>query len=98
LRHNGNKPQRRSIKEMTAAARNRLAIYAKLGIPEVWRFNGESIRNHLLKEDDYIEGEKSLCLPSLPVREMVPFLNPDEQFGDTTNVRRFVSQVRRHFQ
>ena len=77
--------------EISRSALNRMAIYAKLGIPEIWRFDGESLRIHLLQVDgSYAESQTSRCIPQLPVQEMVPFLQPDEHLGDTTRVRQFV--------
>ena len=68
-----------------------MAIYAKLGIPEVWCFDGESLRIHILQPNGiYTESPTSRCLPQLPVREMVPFLQPDDEIDDTTRVRQFV--------
>ena len=83
--------------DITHSSLDRLAIYARLGIPEIWRFDGESLSIHLLKQGAYGEAKQSLCLPWLPVEEMLPFLKPNQQTGDTTTVRRFVAQVRRRF-
>ena len=77
--------------EISRSALDRLAIYAKLGIPEVWRFDGELLRIHLLQSHGvYAESQTSRCIPELPVQEMVPFLQPDDQLGDTMRVRQFV--------
>ena len=77
--------------DITHSSLDRLAIYAKLGIPEVWRFDGESLQVHVLQSDGvYIESQMSRCFPQLPVQEMVPFLQPDDEREDTTRVRQFV--------
>ena len=77
--------------EISRSALDRMAIYAKLGIPEVWCFDGESLRIHILQPNGiYTESPTSRCLPQLPVREMVPFLQPDDEVDDTTRVRQFV--------
>jgi len=84
--------------DISRSALDRMAIYGGLEIPEVWTFNGESIRIHLLQADGkYVASETSRCLPWLPVAEMIPFLQPDDKSGETARTRRFVSQVRRHF-
>jgi Uma2 family endonuclease len=84
--------------DISPSALDRMAIYAGLGIPEVWTFNGESIHIHLRQEDrKYGTSETSRCLHWLPVSELLPFLQPDEKSGDTARARRFVAQVRRHF-
>lgn len=85
--------------EISRSALDRMAIYAKLGVPEVWRFDGESLTIHLLQADGvYKEGPTSRCLPELPVHEMAPFLRPDDQLDDTTRVRQFVEHVSPRFQ
>ena len=37
--------------EITTSAVNRMAIYAALGVPEVWRFDGQTLSIHGLAED-----------------------------------------------
>jgi Uma2 family endonuclease len=77
--------------DITRSSLDRLAIYAKLAIPEVWRFDGQSLRIHLLEPNgSYVESSTSRCLPQLAVHEMVPFLQPDDDLDDTTRVRQFV--------
>lgn len=75
---------------------NREAIYARLRVPELWRFDGESLRVLLLtKSGKYRESESSRAFPDLPVPELVPFLLPDEQRDETTMLREFMEWVRR---
>ena len=78
--------------EISRSAIDRLAIYAKLGIPEVWRFDGESLRVHCRQSDGvYVECRTSRCLPELPVCDMVPFLQPDDETDDTARGDQFVA-------
>jgi Uma2 family endonuclease len=77
--------------EISRSALDRIAVYAKVGIPEVWRFDGVSLQIHLLQPaGTYIDSQTSHCLPQLPVHELVPFLQPDDELDDTTRVRQFV--------
>jgi Uma2 family endonuclease len=46
-------------------SRNKLAIYPALGVPEVWRFDGEALTIYLLEQDSYRQSETSLALPVL---------------------------------
>ena len=85
--------------EVSRSALDRLAIYARLRVPEVWRFDGERMHIHLLQDDGgYAESDKSRCLPRLPVHHLADFLHVDDDVDDTTRVRRFVEQVRPHFE
>ena len=80
--------------DISRSSLDRLSIYARLRIPEVWAFNGESLRILVLQADGrYSETSVSRCLPQLPVQEMVQFLQPDSDVDDTTRVRRFIDQV-----
>jgi Uma2 family endonuclease len=84
--------------DISRSALDRMSIYAGLEVPEVWTFDGGSLRIHLLQAGGkYVASQTSRCFPWLPVLEMVPFLQPDEKSGDVARIRRFVAQVRRHF-
>jgi len=84
--------------EISRSALDRMAIYAKLGVPEVWRIDGESLSIHLLDPDGaYKVSPTSRCLPELPVQEMLPYLRPDDELDDTTRVRQFVELVSPRF-
>jgi len=44
-----------------------MSVYAALGIPEVWRYDGETVRFERLGEDGhYRSSETSLFLPVTP--------------------------------
>jgi Uma2 family endonuclease len=60
--------------EVTRNVLDRLAIYASLGVPEVWRFDGQTLRV-LLRESDgeYRENALSRAMPFLPVAELLRF-------------------------
>jgi Uma2 family endonuclease len=75
---------------------NREAIYARLRVPELWRFDGEAIRVLVLtKAAKYVEARTSRAFPNLPVHELVPFLLPDEDRDETTMLREFIDWLRR---
>lgn len=81
--------------DITRSSIDRLAIYAKLGIPEVWLFDGESLRIHQLQANGtYLEEETSGCLPFLDIQKMLPFLQLDSEVGETTRVRQFIQSIR----
>jgi Uma2 family endonuclease len=49
---------------------SREAIYAALGVPELWRCDGDSVRVFLLKKGVYQESSSSLSFPRLPIDEL----------------------------
>ena len=61
---------------------NRMGIYAALGVPEVWRFDGEALRIEQLQADGtYREVTASPGLPFLPPEEVVRWLRRGEDHG-----------------
>jgi Uma2 family endonuclease len=58
--------------EVSRSVVDRLAIYAALGVPEVWRYNGTALTVLLLGADnEYTPGQASRALPALPLAELV---------------------------
>ncbi|NCR77964.1 MAG: Uma2 family endonuclease [Microcystis aeruginosa K13-06] len=53
---------------------NKLALYARLGVPELWRFNGEIWRIYRLEKGVYQEGEFSPTFPLVPKTKLYEFL------------------------
>jgi Uma2 family endonuclease len=54
---------------------DRMAIYASLGVPELWRMAGERLQCYGLASDGtYEEREFSLAFPLLRVNDLMPFV------------------------
>ncbi len=69
--------------EISRSALDRLEIYASLGIPEVWRFDGEHLVIHRLQPDGtYALAPASLSLPMLPPAEVVRWVLLAEDMDD----------------
>lgn len=49
-------------------------LYARMGIPEFWRFDGQTWRILSLKEEQYIECERSPTFPSITKTDLYGFL------------------------
>jgi Uma2 family endonuclease len=81
--------------EISRSFVDRLAIAARLGVPEVWRWDGQTLRIMLLGSDgQYSESEGSRALPFLPIAELVRFLHPDATQSETKWLRSFRAWVR----
>lgn len=52
----------------------KLPIYAGLGIPEVWRYDGHTVTMFLLQPDQYVETSASRALPILTPEVLARFL------------------------
>jgi len=59
---------------------NKLAVYAGLGVPEVWiwRPGAAAIVVHRLVDGEYQRRERSEVLPALDVAELARFVQPGE--------------------
>lgn len=85
--------------EVTRSAVPRLGIYAALGVPEVWRFDGRKLHVMLLQPDGrYQATAKSPTFPTVPVTEIPRFLQLEEQTGYLGVVREYHTWVRGHLQ
>ena len=78
----------------TYSSLNRLAIYAALGVPEVWRFDGKTLTLYRLEEGQYVIQETSTALPLLSQADILRFLQASQTMGETSWVRAFRQWVR----
>ena len=53
---------------------DKFSIYAALGVPEIWRFDGEELTIHRLQDDQYAPVQSSLALPMLSASTLTRFL------------------------
>jgi Uma2 family endonuclease len=60
--------------EITKSALDRMGIYAGLGVPEVWRFDGETLQVFRLLGGQYGPSSRSVELPFVPLDEFVSFV------------------------
>ena len=75
--------------EHTAAAVRKLPIYAALGVPEVWRWRGETLTVYRLENGEYVERPESGALPGFPLDQLRQALTRSGAVDETTLVREF---------
>jgi Uma2 family endonuclease len=81
--------------EVTRSALNRMGIYAALGIPEVWRSDGQRVRvNVLTASGKYRERSESKAFPFLPMKRIQEFLKRAANEEETALMRSFAKWVR----
>jgi Uma2 family endonuclease len=68
---------------------SRLAIYAGLEVPEVWRYDGEELMILILQEDRYVAQESSLALPMLTGSVLSGFLTRLRTEGESPAILAF---------
>jgi Uma2 family endonuclease len=81
--------------DITRSSLDRLGIYGALKVPEVWRFDGETMFVLRLQADGtYAMAETSGVLPFLPIVEIARFLREYDQKNDTRWARAVRAWVR----
>jgi len=81
--------------EITSDWIDKLPIYAGLGIPEVWRYDGKALYVEQLQADGtYAAQTQSRMFPFLPLAEIPRFLEQRDATDETTWIRSFRQWVR----
>ena len=75
--------------DITNSSLNQLALYADLGVPEVWRYDGRTIKFYQLQDNKYIECDRSPTFPILPPTKVIEFLAQCETLGVISSLRQF---------
>ncbi len=80
--------------DITNPSDRRLPIYALLGVPEVWRYDGYSLEFLALENGEYKPIEKSLSFPDLPAEIIVEYVKKRLTLGESTTLREFRKWLR----
>jgi Uma2 family endonuclease len=81
--------------DITHRAIDREEIYAALGVPEIWRFDGHRLEGlRLGKDGRYRRAAKSLALPFLRLSDVERFLKKVPDADETSVMREFRDWVR----
>ena len=84
--------------DITSRSENSLQIYADLGVPEVWIYNGSRLRINRLENGEYVECDRSLAFPSVAILEIVRFLEQVETMDYLELVKSFRAWVKSQIQ
>ena len=76
--------------DITGSSLNRFSIYAQLGVPEVWRYDGQVITIHYLVGDHYSLNDCSVAFPLLRTSDLQNFL----ELKSTLKENALIRQVR----
>jgi Uma2 family endonuclease len=82
--------------DVTRSSINRMNIYARLGVPEVWRLDGDVLTFHVLGPNRvYAESSTSRSFPGIAPADLLPVLQTSRQVTDDNPVvRQFRAWVR----
>ncbi|MCY3019974.1 MAG: Uma2 family endonuclease [Planctomycetota bacterium] len=82
--------------DVTSSSLDRQAVYAALGVAELWRYDGRRLRVYHLRRGQYKLSGKSLNLPFLPLREVERFLEAAPGSQEMAWLRSLQQWVRAH--
>ena len=81
--------------DVTSSSVPRLHLFARLGVPEVWRYDGTRLQFlSLCEEGTYVEQSHSVAFPFLAPRDIEMFLGQRKTRDENSLVREFVAHVR----
>ena len=74
--------------DITSGSLNRFPIFAAVGIPEVWRFDGKRVAIFQLETGDYVEAANSLAFPLVTGEILTLFLEESQKLKSTAWLRK----------
>ncbi|MEZ2230775.1 Uma2 family endonuclease [Microcoleus sp.] len=80
--------------DITSSSINRMELYASLGVPELWRYDGARLIFYQLEGQEYVEREVSPHFPFLSPSEIMGFVETQKDVGETSMIRGFRQWVR----
>ncbi|XZN91893.1 MAG: Uma2 family endonuclease [Microcoleus sp.] len=80
--------------DYTNSSVNKDAIYAAIGVPELWRYRRQSLQVYQLVEGKYEKCDRSLAFPFLPVAEIPGFIEQSRTIGQRSAVRLFRQRIK----
>lgn len=84
--------------DITSSSINRLALYACLGVPEVWRYDGSRLTIYQLEGGEYRVCDRFSTFPLITSSEIIRFLELRKSNGETALIRLFREWVRNQVQ
>lgn len=69
--------------DITSPSFSKLPIYAQIGVPEVWRYDGERMTILVLEGSDYVETSESIVLPPVTSNVLTDLVEKSKATGRT---------------
>lgn len=81
--------------EIDITSRTKFDNYQQLGVPELWRFNGNNLEICVLEHGKYLKSQQSLHFPQFSIAESLPkYLEESKVVGRNKTMKLFRSWVR----
>ncbi|WP_019498099.1 Uma2 family endonuclease [Pseudanabaena sp. PCC 6802] len=85
--------------EIALTSRTKLDNYEKLGVRELWRFNGKKLEINILQDTKYIQSNSSFHFPNISVGEAIPrYLETSKTEGRNKTMKSFRAWIREQIQ
>ena len=81
--------------EITSSAIRKLKLFAAMGVPEVWRHDGERLQMFHVLDGQYESMQSSHALPGLTAAAVDSLLEKRFEFGETALIRQFRQSLNR---
>jgi Uma2 family endonuclease len=81
--------------DITNSSLRKLPIYAALRVPELWRYDGQTLRIYELAEGTYVEIQESRVLPGLTGSLLTEYLELSKVEGQTKALKKFSRRLSR---
>lgn len=73
---------------------DKFKLYAAMGIPEFWRFNGTTLKIYILTNGQYSETQISPTFARVPIKEITRFIEESKKIGQISATRAFRTWVK----
>jgi Uma2 family endonuclease len=80
--------------DISSPSSRRMAIYQRLGVPEIWRYTEGSVQIYRLQAGEYVPYDTSPTLPVVSTATLNHFLLQAETQDDTTFIRTWRQWIR----
>ncbi len=75
--------------DITSSSDRRFPIYARLGVPELWQYNGQTIQYHILVEGEYVPVQISPTFPMIFGDMLISYLQRRLAIGEMQAICEF---------
>ncbi|GAB4328590.1 MAG: hypothetical protein OHK0047_15000 [Leptolyngbyaceae cyanobacterium] len=73
----------------STSGEDKLQQYLALGVPEIWRIDGQTLHFYQLEAGHYIESDRSTAFPLVPIAEIPLFVGKSQKVGEQTVAKAF---------
>jgi Uma2 family endonuclease len=80
--------------EYSRSSVDKLRLYASMGVPEFWRYNGHVLRIYRLDGEQYQLGENSPTFAPVAASEIPRFIEEAKKIGEVAMIKSFRAWVR----